>query len=579
MKKLICALLTMGFVLGLFSGCGAEQNTSATSVASVVSSAEPSTEAVESVQEPADTAEPLEPEDAESVEEETVTEEAVAEPELVLPLCEDLTTLTYWLNWTPGGLMTGYLDTLADHVAILAAEEMTNVHIEFTEVDNATASEKFQLMVAGGDYPDMVRGLIGYYNGGGSKAVEDDVIIVLNDLLEAEAPHYWNMISSSEKLRKDTATDDGDFLAVYNIDDEILPNSVAAIRQDWLEEQNLESPKTYDDYYNVLTTFKNAYNLDEPLCIPAGGQENSYLVGGYGVSGNTGTAGLFQIDGTVHCSLIEDGYRDYLEMLNQWYNEGLISKDFYSAETGLGATDTIAANVMDDKIGIFYTNYSRISTLVSSTGDENFRVVGITDAVSNAGDTNHFGVSDSLTSGINVSITTACEDPNLALQWLNFWFSEEGQLMANWGIENVSYVFDEDGNPAYTEMVSNNPDGMVMMAARTYYTMNQVPTLLIARRTFGVLTEDEAEAAEIFSSNLDGKYMMPANITVGAEAAEEATALLSDITTYADPAIIRFITGETPLDAWDDYVATIESMNISRVIEIYQDALDAYNQR
>ena len=43
--------------------------------------------------------------------------------------------------------------------------------------------------------------------------------------------------------------------------------------------------------------------------------------------------------------------------------------------------------------------------------------------------------------------------------------------------------------------------------------------------------------------------------------------------------IIKFIRGEEPLDNFDNYLATLNSMGVERVTEIIQNAVTEYNSR
>lgn len=50
--------------------------------------------------------------------------------------------------------------------------------------------------------------------------------------------------------------------------------------------------------------------------------------------------------------------------------------------------------------------------------------------------------------------------------------------------------------------------------------------------------------------------------------------------TYLEESLIKFLIGDLSLeDNWDDFVATIDSMGLSTVVDIYQDAYDRYLTR
>lgn len=57
---------------------------------------------------------------------------------------------------------------------------------------------------------------------------------------------------------------------------------------------------------------------------------------------------------------------------------------------------------------------------------------------------------------------------------------------------------------------------------------------------------------------------------------ETYNGLYSDIETYMDENIVKFIVGDKPLDAYDDYVSTLKEMGIDQCTAIYQAAFDRY---
>ena len=50
-------------------------------------------------------------------------------------------------------------------------------------------------------------------------------------------------------------------------------------------------------------------------------------------------------------------------------------------------------------------------------------------------------------------ITTSCEKPELAAQWLDYLYTDEGARYLWYGIEGETYEFDENNEPQFTEMV------------------------------------------------------------------------------------------------------------------------------
>lgn len=73
------------------------------------------------------------------------------------------------------------------------------------------------------------------------------------------------------------------------------------------------------------------------------------------------------------------------------------------------------------------------------------------------------------------------------------------------------------------------------------------------------------------------KIMTPMYASFTAEESAEYQKLYVDIETYVAENTVAFITGNKDIDAeWDNFVSTIEKMNISRCLELKQASVDRY---
>lgn len=74
-----------------------------------------------------------------------------------------------------------------------------------------------------------------------------------------------------------------------------------------------------------------------------------------------------------------------------------------------------------------------------------------------------------------MSITTTCQNPELALEVLNYFFTEDGATMANYGIEGYSFNYDKNGEVEYTELLTNSEYQLSMRALHGLYSWNLFP--------------------------------------------------------------------------------------------------------
>lgn len=582
MKRLSALLLALAMLL-MLAACGSGSSASSDSEPSQSVQTEPT--APEQTEAPAVSA--AEAPATDSAEEPSAVEEAPAVVQSPsLPYSTTGEELSMWLPLTPD-LANTYSD-LNEHIVVQAAEEVTGVHINFTHASFFTANDDFNLMTAAGDYCDLISCAVKYYATGGAGALEDGVIINLSDLIPEYAPDYNAVINSDETHIAQSRSDTGDILAFYTWKDEVYNRSGMQTRGDWLDELGLDAPETYEEYESVLLAFQSAYGCTAamqmyPSCLLTG----SMLCGGYGVSGyytvydDSGEIPnvMFQIDGTAHCSLLEDGYRDYLTMLNKWYTEGLISSDFLSGSCNPNDSKNLG-DIYSGNTGIWYSEYQNLADYASSIDDDNVYIAALKDPTIKKGDRTHFGGSIALGSsnGFTTSISTQCENTELATKWCNFWFTEQGFLLATYGIEGESYTLDASGNPVFTELVTNNPNGLSQREAQSMYSLSQFPTLSKKSVDFLSLNDEQIAAIEVWDSSIDGAYLMP-DVSLTPEESAEYASIMSDINTYASTTVDQMVIGEASLADWDAFTDTLRGMKIERCVEIYQAALDRYNSR
>ena len=577
-KRTIAILLCIAMLMALCA-CGAESSS--------VSSAASAPEAA-SATEPAPEAEAPAPEtsapEADIPDEPASAEEASAEePEppravIAYPLTGDDLTISISFDM-PGGVGTRFAD-FNEHTVFQKVEQRTGVHLEFVAAGGMGDAEALTLWAAAGTLPDLIPNAAANYPGGGEVAVADDILMDVVPYLAEYAPDYDYYRTRTPEDERDSLTDSGYVVELTSFFSEDLgPSTGPMIRQDWLDALELDTPVTYDDWHDVLTAFKAEYDPEYTFLLPNTiSAQNNYFASGFGVLSYTANARgrvtdpFYQVDGEVKFSLLEDSFLDYVTLLNQWYSEGLISRDFVSCDADTNGPG-LAGYVTSGETGIWFGDVSQMQSYDDSANDEGFHCVAITDPVQKEGDVTHF---DSDRTGLtSYSVAATCENPETVMSWVNYWFTDEGILLANYGIEGESYTMGEDGQPQYTELMTANPDGDTFKTCQLLYTMVMVPTVMDTSASFGLYSDAQLEAQQIWSSNIDDAYVLP-EITMTEDENTELSSIYSDLSTMISEKLIRFIIGDEPLENWSDFVEEMRAMDADRCVEIYQAALDRH---
>jgi len=489
-----------------------------------------------------------------------------------LPIVSKQTTLKVWMPMDQDYTKT--MKNIGESEYYKELEKRTGVHIDFIHPAIGQESASLNLLISSGDYPDIIQTTPNFveYPGGEDKAISDGVFLKLNDFVKKYAPNYNELINSTEEIRKGTITDSGNIGGFHQICRNVQPAWYGlVVRQDWLDDLGLKTPVTYDDWRTMLKVFKEKKGATNPFMLHNTGFEYANaLSAGYGVGSS-----FYGENGKVKFGPIESGYKEYLTMINEWYTEGLIGKDFTTNKSLNPPINYVATG----KAGAWSDLYVLLSSDKQQSNDSNYRAVAVPAPVKKVGDKLHFRQTNTnVTAGI-WSITTECKDPINAVKWIDYTFSPEGSLLANYGVKDISYKVGSDSKPQLTELMYKNTEGLTLkQTLRKYVKATSAAFDYDWERELVEQPKDNAEAPSIWGENNDGAATLP-QITLTAEEGSEYSAIMGDINTYVSEMSIKFILGQQPLTKYDEFVNQIKSMNIDRAIKIEQTAVDRRNAR
>ena len=573
--QLTALFLTLALLLTLLAGCG-----SSAASAPADEAASQSAEAVEAAAEGAPEAAEAEATEAEapaSAEEEAPAEEAL--PELELPLTEEGATLTYWQT-KPGGSVSSLAPNgYEDYPHFQAAAEMTGVTLEFIQAEFMTANEQFNLMVAAQDYPDIFGNFNSLYSAGDDNGIEEEIILPLEDYVDL-FPHYQHYRTSSKFLETATMTSEGHISGFYELmSDFIGPFFGMMGRGDWIDELDMEIPETYDELHELLLAMQAKYGCTTAIYLDSAAVGNdNFLAAGYGIAcmlaTNAKESYWMVQDGTVVDGITGEGYKEYLTMLHQWYEEGLISRDFTNA-AGAMSPDGMA-EITSGNCGVFFNGAPMMSMYAASSDDPNLRIIGLPDPVKEKGEKTHVDTTEFDFGAERMSISTKCEDPELAMQYCDFWFTDAGIQLANYGAEGLSCEV-VDGVAQFTDLVLNNPDVAAGDAISFYTGRNSTPSWSSNSKLLVSYNEDEAGAFDTWAACRDNRDAYPYVAQLTVDETYEISKLAADYESYALECRDKFIVGDMDIEA--DYAAyedAVREMGLTRALEIKQDAYDRY---
>lgn len=483
--------------------------------------------------------------------------------------------------------------------------EATNTKIKFVHPPAGQEKETFSLMIASGDLTDIIEydfTNTSNYPGGADKAIDDGVIIALNEPMEKG----WtpNLVAYFEKHPdwvKHWISDRGNYVAFPFIrQDPILWSSWGPqIRLDWLEkldmgydENNL--PTTIDEWDTILREFKNRGFCEYPLLIVnlGGWGDNGSLPGAWGV----GWEWYADENGKLQYGPAQDAFREFLAKMIEWNKAGLVDPDWVSGVD----TENLRSKIMGNKVGIYFTNVGGgigyyYDTLNAQAGVQtapdppaNFRSFALPHPVLNKGEKSRFGGSALPVAGMSAFISGKCQNVEAACRLLDFGYSEEGMTMFNYGKEGISFEYVNykemdapidlsyfgDKFPRWSDEVYNPTEGDYPLAVSL--------SRFIRAHSSGPFPQSEGYLVQFLpyrdqlasvntwvnSSTFEGQLLPRMYFT-----AEESQLLAereNDLKTYKDETVMAFLQGTLELnDAnWEEFQNNLKRMGLEEILEI-----------
>ena len=587
--RLPAVLLAVAMLLGLLTGCGGTGNSAAASAAEETS-ASAAQAAPEEAEAPAETGEA---EEAAFPAQEPGSETESSGDELAedsgetlelepvdLPIFDEPVDLSFWAPLP--FFMEGYVSDMGQDLYLLSQlQKDCNFNLHVTSVNGMAENEQFNLLIASGDYQDILCGMANY-PAGYDAAISNDIIIDLMDLVMEYAPNYWYYVNSTDSIRANIISDDGALPTIATIYKEIgCENRGMLFRSDWLRELGMSKPETYEELHDYLLRCNETYGSKGLALTGSAMGSTAGVVNqlSYGMDFAIGNYNV--IDGQVVYSYLNDNLYDYLDLMSTWYADGSIVSEFYNLSTDEG--DRGVPN------GIYAMTISSAANLKTMDNYADAGAVYEIDAMpaptDGSGKDLHYRWTDDfspLKRRDSWAISTACDHPEDVLKIVNYLFSEEGQLFFNYGTEGYTFEFDENGNPRYTDVILNNPDYPEMFA--TYLFVSNVateylPSIMDATVSYYYFGDHEWEIFETFRDcEADGSYNMPTAVTLNEQESEEYATVASDVNTYVTTELLRFITepGALSREACDQFQQTVRDMGGETMEELYQSAYERY---
>jgi putative aldouronate transport system substrate-binding protein len=298
------------------------------------------------------------------------------------------------------------------------------------------------LMIASGSYPDLIFARGNLYN-----LIEAGAILQLDDLINRRGKYIKELYGDQLLRLRNTPGDPhiynvgtyGVKAAVWNTDGNMQ------IQHAVLKDQGYPRMRTLDDYEKAIRAYLAKYpTINGQRTIGLSllsdtwqwyidvGNPSGFLIG----YPDDGQWIVEQDTMQAYYKFLHPDAKIWYQWLNRMSAEGILDPESFTQTEDIWRAKIESGRVL----GIAYPKWGysdartslinrrmadRTYAYLPIVANERFRVASLKD----------YGFSG----GWGIAITKSCKDPERAFEFLDWWCSEEAQVLVNWGIEGVNW--------------------------------------------------------------------------------------------------------------------------------------------
>ncbi|TVY11173.1 extracellular solute-binding protein [Paenibacillus cremeus] len=454
-----------------------------------------------------------------------------------------------------------------DSPAVQEIFKKTNVKLDLQGIPDANYTDKLQTMMATNNVLDVTR--IGKGNLlDAAPMAKAGMFLAVTDYLDV-MPNFKKVLDQNPEIKKVMV--DGKLYGLPVMASwKLRYGQVPLIRDDIMKKLNLQAPTSFDELYQVLKKFKEAYPDSYPLTFRNGIANflpyMAFALGsGYTIYFDPDVSGGKYVYGPAH----PEDFKPVLAYLNKLYSEKLLDPDY-----AVNTQQTWQQKLSTGKSLFYYDNstfaLAFTQTLQAKEPNAKFEQMRL---MKNAkGQVRNYEYPKDWWNLYAVS--SKVKDPKSVMKFMDWMYSDEGVKVTNFGVAGEHYKV-ENGNPVVLDSVlkayagKNDP----------YHAMQSaLGTGLLAFATY----IDERPQVAISPGDLDkwsklmeqdkGYYRAPLDPPFTKEELDKLKQLKSQVDTAVQQEMDKFIMGTRSLNEYDDFAKQIVSKGALDIEKIYNDA-------
>ncbi len=507
----------------------------------------------------------------------------------VFPIVKEKITLNFFAAQHP------IVEDMATNAMTMYMEELTNVHIEWETVPSQAQNEKRTLLLASGDYPDVLFSV-------GTTPQEimiygsEGVFLPLNDLIDTQGFEIKKVFAEQPNLRSIITTPDGNIYALPHINQcyHCFFSQKMWINREWLAAVNMDMPTTTEEMFQVLKAFKTQDPNGNGIAdeIPISGATTgwhtrfpAFFMNAFIYYDDTGD--YFSMDnGDISFVANKPEYREGLRYLRRLYAEELIDPAAFTQDStqlrslGENPDVNILGSALAGWFGVFTKNgapsgrFTLYDAVPPLEGPQGVRTTG------------------SYPFGINVGdyvITSAAKYPAVAFKYADHLYNREATLRSVFGREGEEWDWAKPGDKGLNGEPAIWVRHSTFGTLQNYHWAQEGPSY---RPTYLRLGEKAVSREDYFTGKglslrlydeTNAKYdvgIVPDQVFPPVFMTKQQSSQFAQLRTTIGDFVAeynaRFITGDLDIEEdWNAYVKELDKIGVERYVRIAQEAYDA----
>ncbi|WP_136313242.1 extracellular solute-binding protein [Actinomyces procaprae] len=453
-------------------------------------------------------------------------------------------------------------------------ERDTNVQVQWNMLTEDVYAEKKNLLLASGDLPDIL------WNTGLTDAEvatysANHTLVPLDEFFADNCPNISALLDARPDIRSAITSEDGHIYTLPSVEELGLvpfPNFLY-INTDWLAAVGREMPTTIEELHEALLEFKAQDPSGTGKLLPLSFIPGSFCANPWDIIAAYGG----QADNNDHRIVIDrkavftantEQWKEGVKQLHNWYAEGLIDSESFSQDD----TAYLAKGKTEqESLAAFY--WWEATEFVGADREDHYALCPVlagVDGVRRASVSNNQEISRGA-----FAMTRTCRYQAAVMRWVDRMYDPVMSAQNSWGPIGVTLEYDDAGMLSQIPAAEGESEGerrqKVAPGGPKSTTAKDFEEVVLPEPRASLRQEQvTAEFADWAANDA-----FPPVVFTNAEL-DDLSLIDSDVSTLVKQRFAQWVVNGGIDAEWGGYLKDLETTGLSRLMEIYQAALDRY---